>query len=80
MMSARITVLRTILRGSIVLALIGALTWVIYMFVNELTDETANEALTALLGAGMAYLGSALVKMVEAMAANPSDKLPERTE
>jgi len=79
-MSPRITVLRTLLRGTVVLALIVALTGVLLIFVNELANDRSNEALTALLGAGLAYLGGSLLKMVEAMAANPSDKVPEQTE
>ena len=79
-MNPRITVLRTLLRGMIVLVLTIALAGTLWVFVRELNNDTANEALTALLGVGLAHLGTALVDMVKAMAANPSDKLPEQTE
>ncbi len=73
-MGPRITFLRTIIRGILALAAIGALVVALRFLLTELNSADPNAALTALLGTITGGLASFLGIIGQAIAHNPSDR------
>ncbi len=73
-MGPRTVITRILVRAVLAMSLITALVISLVYLLNELNRSDPNPALTALLGAVMAYLGTALKDVIQAISSNPTDR------